>query len=352
MENRLKSIDVLRGLCVLLMTVGHMYYFWTEKFEGMIGATTQFIIIIAAPIFPLVSGCSYYLSINKRIKNETPKLKIFTYILKRSVFIFIISTLFLFIFGFIFGLPFTSIIYWSIFQVIAISMLVFFIIPFLKRNLRMMLYMGIFLLIFLIGHIIIHFKIESLYILISGGNFPFFPWGNFFLFGIFIGDFILELSEEQVNRFLFIFLSTGIILIIFFIGGVYSISYLFISIFFKNLGIFFIIFPILYYILDVKEKDTFLERRLSQWGRVAFSLYYIQFMIIGLGIILFPLTISDIYSNGFLFYQYLIMAAISVLIIDLFLRIWKKFDYILGIEWFMNNVLKKPFSFNKMLKRE
>ena len=42
MENRFKSIEVLRDLCVLLMAVGHMYYFWTKTFEGMIGETALF----------------------------------------------------------------------------------------------------------------------------------------------------------------------------------------------------------------------------------------------------------------------------------------------------------------------
>lgn len=347
MKDRIKSIDFLRGLSVILMVAGHMYYYWTEKYSNIYGYTINFIVISAAPIFPIVSGFGYYSLINNKIIKENTKSDIFKEVLIRAIFIFFISTIILFFLGFIIGAQFNSILYWSIFQLISISMGVFFVIPFLRRIIRCSLYVILFFTIFFIGHIIFYYQMENLYFLVNIGNFPFFPWANFFLFGIFLGDFMINLPKDKINKVLLIFLIIGIIIFIIFFVWFINIEYLYLNIFFKNFGIFFISFSILFYLFDVKGLEFSVQKRISLWGMLAFSLYYIHFGLIILGIFIFPLILNDIYFNGLPLYLYLIFVIISLFLLDVFLRLWQKFNYFLGIEWIMNKITQKSLFIKK-----
>lgn len=60
---------------------------------------------------------------------------------------------------------------------------------------------------------------------------------------------------------------------------------------------------------------------------------------------------SKLYSSGFLLYQYLIILLIFLLTIELFLRVWQKLDYMLGLEWIMNKISPKS-QFSKANKKE
>ncbi|MFX1443902.1 MAG: heparan-alpha-glucosaminide N-acetyltransferase domain-containing protein [Promethearchaeota archaeon] len=351
MINRIKSLDVLRGLTVILMTVGHMYYFWTRGFNNIYGKIIFFIVVIGTPFFPIMAGFSYYIYINKKIKDSFSRVEIFKEVIKRATLIYLISVLVLVMFGFTLSLKFTSFVYWNIFQIIAFSMVIFFIIPFLKQNIRRILCLCLFFFIFLIAHIIIVNKIEFLYVFVLQGSFPFLPWGNFFLFGVICSDLILNSSENQISIILEFFSLIGITLITCYFLWFVNFDYLYLSIFFKNLGIFLLSFSILYLLLDIKDYNFFFQRRLSEWGVMAFSLYYIQFAIIVVGLMIFPLIITDFTSHLFSIHEYLLVITLSIVFIDIFLRIWKKFNYFLGIEWIINKFSPKS-QFSKEIQKQ
>jgi len=320
----------------------HIYKLWTKMNYGFAGLVIEFIGALAPSFFLIVSGTSFFLFINKKISKKISRKNIFSETLKRALFIFIVSLLIQVFFGFVLGMHISFIIYWSIFQVIAFSMITFFAIPFLKRNLRITIMFSSLFLIFLANYVIGYYKIEILYILVSGGDFPYIRWASFYVFGMVLGDLIINTPIDKFKKILIITLSTGIFLLIlwfFWISQLLIDS--FILSFSATFSIFFILFPIIYYFTDIKESESFFQETLTHWGKFSFSIYYIQFGVIAAGVIIFPLIISDIYSNGFLFYQYLILLVLIYIGIDIFLRIWKKFDYIFGIEWFLNLISKK-----------
>ena len=111
------------------------------------------------------------------------------------------------------------------------------------------------------------------------------------------------------------------------------------------------LFSLIFYLTDVKEIKSPLQISLVRWGKVSFSLYYIHFVVIIAGLIIAPLIISDFTTKGLQIYQYFIFVAITILIIEIFSRIWEKYDFIFGIEWIMNLISKRS-PINKQINEE
>ena len=331
----------------------HFYVFWTKQNYGFIGEIICFFGILAAPFFLIISGISFFILIEKRRCDGNTKSNILLEVIKRTLFIFVFSTICQLLLGFTLSMNVSSIIYWSIFQVIAFSMIIFFITPFLKRFLRIFFYLFFSFLLFLINYTILIFNIEILYILVEG-TFPFIPWANCFIFGLFIGDLLINSFKDRSKRKILIsliigtmFLSIGLLLTnrisnlfttSFFIM-VYGISKIFF--FLIVFGIFLILFSITYFIFDVKKLNFFFIKTLICWGEISFSIYYIQYAIIVCGIIIFPFLLSDWYLFGLSVYHYIIFLLIAFLALGLFIKLWHKFDYILGVEWLMNKFIHK-----------
>ncbi len=345
MEKRFKSVDITRAYAIIFMITSHIYILWSVQYFYIAADIIYLFNGYAAPFFLIVSGISFFLYINNRIIKEYSKKEIFINVLKRALFLFIVTIIFLLAFGFMLGMQISFIIYWSIFQVIAFSMMVYFIIPFLKRYLRLLVMCSLFFFIFLAFFLISFYKIEILYILISGGNFTYLPWANFYIFGMLIGELLINTKIDKFKKILISFLSIGILnFILWFFCIRYiniTVDYYFIPLFFVAYAGFFILFPLTYYYADFRESNSFIKEKLTRWGRVSFSLYYIHFVVIIGGFIIFPLLINDTYLRGFIFYQYLILLAIIFVGLDIFLIIWEKYDYIFGIEWFMTKITKK-----------
>ncbi len=91
---------------------------------------------------------------------------------------------------------------------------------------------------------------------------------------------------------------------------------------------------------------TLLES-INRWGKLAFSVYYIHLGVIAVGIFLFPIFLNEIYTKGFFLYQFIIILIVFFIALEIFMRYWQKFNYILGIEWIMNKFMKKTLFLKK-----
>ncbi|KKK52641.1 hypothetical protein LCGC14_3102860, partial [marine sediment metagenome] len=235
---------------------------------------------------------------------------------------------------------------------IGFSMVLFFSSLFLKQNLRRILYIGLIFLFFFLDFIISYYKLNYLSIL-NEGVFAFIPWTNFYIFGLLFGDLISSWHKDNISRDLITSTIVGIGGIIsFFIWVVfYSYSYYFtphfIPYFMLTVGIFIILFSVCYYWIDIKGRVFYFQYSIIHWGKLTFSLYYIHFGLIALGILVFPMLIGEIYYFGFSIYEFIILIIIFFLSLEIFLRIWQRYNYFLGIEWFMNKISKKTLFLKK-----
>ncbi|MFX1391999.1 MAG: acyltransferase [Promethearchaeota archaeon] len=349
MEARLNSIDILRGFAVILMVIGHIYYSFPDKYNksSIIGPPLLFIVLIAPPFFLIISGFGFYLFIVKRINSGFTKRSIIKDICLRAIFIFIIATLFQFFFGSLLNMQISSIIYWSIFQIIAFSMILFLIIPFLNQKIRIFFYIFSFSLIFFIYFFSSYSEGQFIFKFLVNGIFPFIPWVNFFLFGMGLSDFKLNSSIISQKREMSIILFIGV-LVTFLWFFLFVLSFdLFILTFFKAIGLFLIFFSILYFYFDIKELESILSKRIIEWGKLAFSIYYLQFGIAICLKFLFDKKIIQFESLIVLFIQFLILASVILFFLEFFLLLWKKFEYKYGIEWLMNLFSSKSLFIKK-----
>ena len=250
----------------------------------------------------------------------------------------------------------SNIIYWSIFQVIAFSMIFFFSFPFLKQRLQRILYLSLIILLFLLDFVISHYKITYLSILVEGA-FPFIPWVNLFLFGLLFGGIISNGEIDQFSKKLKIYSTIGIMDIIIF--SLWLFIYLntwyhypqFFPFYMLNLGIFTMSFILCYYYFDIKSKEIYGQKSIILWGKLTFSMYYINWGVVAIGFLVFPLIFDEIYYSGFLIYQYVILMIVIFVLLEFFIRIWQRINFFLGIEWFMNKISKKTL-FLKGIKKE
>ena len=327
----------------MLMIQMHIYILWMKVNYGVFGRIIITSGQFAAPFFLIISGISFFLYMNKKISEEISEKEIFIDVLKRAIFIFVVSTLISFLFGFLIYLEriSISIIYWSIFQVIAFGMIFFVFIPFLSRQLRILIYFSLIFLIFLLNIIIIYYKIDLLYIFVKGGDFPFFSFSTLFLFGMFLGELIIFSFPERFKYWFVFSIPIGIISIIIYILWVNMLT-----LYIMSFGIFMNTFSIIYYYTDLKNMDNRLNRTIKKWGRFSFSLYYIQFGIIVIGIYLFPIVLGDFYLEGFI--SFIIIMIFFYIGLEIMFRIWEKYNFIFSLEWFMSKITQKSL-FSKEL---
>lgn len=348
MLKRIQSIDFLRGFTVLSMIIYHFFVYWVNNKNQNFGPFKEifnFFGYLAAPFFLIISGISYYIFTRNKIEEELSKLKIFIEILKRALFIFILSTILQILFGFILEIHIEFIIYWSVFQVISFSMILFYLIQFCKKDLRISLYLVLIIFIIILEFIIKANNLTFLYLLVEG-TFEFVPWASFFLFGLVFGDIFLSTSNKNMNIKLFTLIIIGICSFIFILIWInfswfYYYNPYFFPFFIMIIGLFCILISVFYYLLDLKNLNFYLKESLNRWGRLAFSIYYFHFTVIVIGVLLFPILLSEVFNNGFLPYHFIIILILFFILLELFTKMWQKYDYFLGIEWIMNKLIKK-----------
>ena len=348
MGTRYNSVDLLRVLAIIFMIEFHLLVYWSNLGDSPIRRILLFIGSLAAPNFLIVSGISYFLFMFKNINEGLPKSQIFKTILKRSAFIFIISTLFQLAFGRIFDMTISFILYWSLFQVIAFAMILFFILLFLIFHFKIIGYFLIMIFVFILNFIIVNFNLELLFFLVSGA-FEIISWVNFFIFGLFIGDLLVLESGESFNKKLISLITIGLIIFIqWILLFLFSTIDTFLYFFILRIWIFMIFFVISYYLLDLKKIESLLTRLTYRWSKLAFSIYYIQFAIIGIGIIFFPFIINESFLSDYLIYKFIILFFLVIIIIEIILQFWRLLDYRFGIEWLMNLFINKSLFSNKI----
>lgn len=343
MNERINSVDILRGLATIHMIIYHSYAILTGMNYGLFGDIIFHLAQLIATIFIIVSGSSLFLFIEKQLNAKLSKKSIFNIVFKRASFIIIVVTLFQLIYGLIFPSTTSSLIHWSVFHIIGISMIIFFLVPFLKRNFRIMIYLVFIPIIFILGHVIIDNDIILLQFLVAGGEFPILPWINFFIFGLFIGDLLANLTEKELYKTFYIFIPMGLILVIIWFFWVIKILYLFIHQFVWSIGAFLIAFPILFYFTDIKMYNSRVQRRIIEWGKTPFSIYYIHIVILLSIKIIFPYVYQLFHMGLISIPNFIIFVFIFTLILEIFLRIWKKFDYKYGMEWSMRRFAQFSF---------
>jgi len=351
MTNRLNSIDFLRGLAVIFMIQVHVYYYWIYWTGVDYGFLEDVIFLIgsfAAPLFITISGASYFLFIKAKQEQLFSKKQILSEVIKRAGFIFIVPTLLQFFFGFFFQINEKFILYWSVFQVISISMPCYFFLPFLNKKWRFVSAFSIFLLIIFLYSIIKFLEIKFLYFLIDD-TFEFLPWTSFFLFGLIFGAFFRNKHDSFQFKCLLPYFLFGFIL--FLIG--FTDFLLNRTVDDKRIEFFFLIYGglimllfLTYLYLDIQSRQNFLFRKLIWWGKFAFSIYYIQYIMIGAGIFLFPLILREFYFKGFNFFLFILLFLTISFGIEIILLLWKKKNYFLSLEWIMNKISSKTI-FNK-----
>ena len=340
----------MRGFAVFLMVLFHIFMEWMNWaprdysfFKNLI----VFFGFLAPPFFLIISGMAYYFFINRKINENVSKSNIFSEVIKRSLFIFVVPTVLQIGMEFIFNIELSNIIYWSIFQVIGFSMVLFFSSLFLKQKLKRILYLCLIILFFFLDFIISYYKLIYLSIF-NEGVFAFIPFTNFYIFGLLIGDLISSWHKDHTSRNLIIFITVGIGGISsFFIWVVFSSAPNFMPFFMLMIGIFILLFTVFYYWIDIKGRAFYFQYSIIHWGKLAFSIFYIHFGLIALGILVFPLLIGEIYYFGFSIYQFFILIIIFFLSLEIFLRIWQGYNYFLGIEWFLNKISKKNLFLKK-----
>ncbi|MHA1285320.1 MAG: heparan-alpha-glucosaminide N-acetyltransferase domain-containing protein [Promethearchaeota archaeon] len=334
--NRITSLDFLRGLAILFMIEFHIYIYLFP-----IGITKGTLIILflgflAAPLFLIISGFSFILFII-RYKEKIPNKKILYEILKRSIFIFFISTFLKYLFGGFFSLEF-NLIYWSIFQVISAAMIMFswiLLINDISKQIFGNICSILLIIVIYLNPVLIPI---SIYRILFFGSFPLIPWIILFNFGILTGVLFLNLMDYEIKLFYIIIIILSIILLLNSFYFVIFIKYNNYDLFLFSYAFFSFLFLIFYYIIDRIGKEIFIIESVKNWGKLSFSLYYIQFIIIGFFQIIFNLFNIIFLADITLFILILI---ISIIFIEILLRTWKKINYLFSLEWLLHKISKK-----------
>ncbi|MFX1256313.1 MAG: heparan-alpha-glucosaminide N-acetyltransferase domain-containing protein [Promethearchaeota archaeon] len=340
LNKRIESIDFLRGLTIIFMIMYHIKIFWFERASGFFIEFIMVLGLIAAPFFLIISGIGFNLYISNSIKKDLSKIQIYIEIIKRAIIIFFISTLLNFLFGIFFISKFLF-LYWSVFQLIAISMLLSGIII-LNRKWKLLFVILLIIILFALNQNILLLN-SKLFDILFEGSFPFFPWVYCFLLGILIGISIEKLNKDnfKIIAICYLILSINALLLWYLWFRIYFAESLELNLFLCSVGTFLILFLFFYLILDFKEINFRVNKVIEKWGKLSFSIYYIHFIIIYGVLILFTLYFYEDFQLTFGYYYYLIICLIFLMTIESFLLLWKKINYKYGAEWILNLLSKK-----------
>ena len=339
MTKRYESLDILRGFSVYFMVLlTHGYWAWVRIQYPIFYPILIQLAYFGTGIFVTIAGTSVFLFVSKKISNGESKKDIISNITRRALFIFIIPTFISIMYWFVKSgkmISLSYLLYWNVFQLIGAGIFAFFLIPFLRFKIRLVCYFSLFLLVFLIGHLILYYNIEPILFLASGSDFPFFPYANYILFGLFLGDFLLNVKDEEIYKYLLVICLISTFGIINWFIWLREIQYLFIESIVWSLCTLLIAFSIMHIYVDRKNRSFKFKETLVVWGRHSFSLFYVNTFLILIVELLLITYNREGFLRGIPMYQFFIIFGICVVILYFFTILWKQIDYKYGIEWFM-----------------
>ncbi len=315
MQKRIQSVDVLRGLVMVIMALDHTRDFFHSRamvdnplnLETTTVALffTRFITHYCAPVFVFLSGTSAYLQRNKKSKAELS-----SFLMKRGLWLIFVEIVVInFLFSFDPGYHFVALqVIWSI----GISMIILGLMVWLP--LPAILVTG---LVIVLGHDLLDaFELSHKapfplwYDLIhhSGGHalnehhnlfvmYPFLPWAGLMMLGYCVGVIMRSENAWLRRRFL---IGTGLAMLLFFIVVRWSnfygdpapwssqstLLYTFLS--FINVSkyppsllyICITIGPALIFLALFENTQNAFTRFISVYGRVPFFYYVLHFALI------------------------------------------------------------------------
>lgn len=232
---RIESIDVLRGIVMVIMTLDHARDFFhiSANVDSPLNLATttpvlyftRWITHFCAPIFVLLSGTSIYLQSLRKSRKE-----LVDFLMKRGIWL-IIAECVIVTFAMTFN-PFFNVIQLQVIWTIGISMVILSLLIRFRASFKLLLTLG---LIIILGHNLLdfveaapNFKTNFWWDLIHHGRFtfyqitdnysiliayPFLPWTGLMLVGYCLGKlFTIEYTSEQRKKIM-IGLGSGLLIL-------------------------------------------------------------------------------------------------------------------------------------------
>ena len=236
---RIKSVDTIRGLCILLMILGHLMDWWIIPDDRwLVFVLFAFLAPIAATGFMFISGFSAILSYKRKVtniegSNGLTMRKVKSIYIIRALLLLIVALLYNTAIAF--GIPDPTWIWaWNILQTIAISLLLGWL--FLNTSKTFRVLVGIVLLVsnqFISPFLLLYEGQTNIYGLLFYilfnplEQFTILSYFSIFLIGTVVGDLFFDVNkisdqEERKHAIKYVFI-TPLLLI-----GIISVSFSFI----------------------------------------------------------------------------------------------------------------------------
>ncbi|MHA1694559.1 MAG: heparan-alpha-glucosaminide N-acetyltransferase domain-containing protein [Candidatus Helarchaeota archaeon] len=344
-KNRYPYLDYVRGFFIILMIFYHFSFYYYNTTHGIIEFLLANLGGIIAPNFLLISGYSFVYFLKKR--ESYNKVFVAKETILKAFLIFGFATLLSILFAGYVGLT-TSFQTWNIFKIIGLGMIIIYLLDQFKYS--NIIILSFTILSFFIGYIYYLTQTPILWFLCYTsvfGGFAFFPWVFYYCMGFLLGRLLIKVDKNGINVSFLKKIQTPA-LILFISGATYFHFFShpdyfshFGSNIMENIGLYLIFLLIAFY-RNFKLKNKILDfskNLVVEYGNVSFSVYYIHF-----GLIFLTPLFDSFFLNGFFLtnmnlYLYLTLSFSVFILISIWLIIWKKLNYMLGLEWIINKIV-------------
>lgn len=327
-HTRFSSLDIMRGLAVVLMIEAHI------KILPAFLSLKLFSSILAAPFFLIAAGTGFQLFLRSRREKGHENRFIFLETFFRATILFLVTTS-LFIIGIkIFPSSFVDngIIKWNVFQVIAVGYIFGF---FIRKSILNKIIAIIS--IFVISVLINYFSVNSLYFLIKG-IFPVIPWVSYFIFGQIVYEVYDKNNFTIKNNLRMIGYSS--FFLIFNILIIYLFPYEFVSSgrscfpeFLLISSIFLFLIVIMIRWVDLKKPLRKICLPFASIGKIAFTAYYLQTLLVVLSYDFIFNSVPQGIAN-------IIILLLVIMSFTIFEKLWRPYNYVFGLEWILRRGTK------------